>query len=178
VKSILGKGSIFSVTVPYVGRVPREYLTPVSSQPIDSPDLTGMTVLLVEDEHTIREEFSRKLMEWGCYVIEASSVEALIEKLPDLLGDSHPNLLISDYRLPGNKTGIQAVHAVRKLYCSLPAVIWSGEVTTAVIKDVADNGLQFLSKPIPKTELIRLLVLHSHNKPSMESQTNSAIFFN
>jgi CheY-like chemotaxis protein len=127
------------------------------------PDLNGMVVLLVDDDQDPRKALKERLIEWGCYVIDGDSAEDVVNKC--LAEDVRsPNFIVSDFRLPNGKTGIEAIALIRKkLGQSVPAAIWSAETSQAKLRDIAAAGLEMFAKPPEERPLIELLKKYSEN---------------
>lgn len=159
VQSELGRGSRFSVRVPIVGRIPPELLG-VNAVSGGDPDLTGMTVVVIDDDRALRLEISRRFIECGCYVILGESSGDVIGQLHKEELDSGPHFILSDYRLR-TENGIEAIAAVRAVTdLSVPAVLWSGDTSSEVLAKVAASGIKLLSKPVSDSTLLALLAQH------------------
>jgi two-component system, sensor histidine kinase len=159
VKSTPGRGSRFSVTVPFVGRIPPELLE-VQPADNDAPDLTNMVVVIIEDNSDLRVEISMRLIEHGCYVVAGESSDDVIEQLRIDTSASGPHVILSDYRLR-NEDGVAAIAAVRAAtHASLPAILWSGDTSSAVLKKISASGARLLSKPVSEQTLLSLLARH------------------
>jgi two-component system, sensor histidine kinase len=159
VDSAPGRGSRFSVTVPFAGRIPPD-LPEVQTGENDDPDLTNMVVVIIEDNSDLRIEISMRLIEHGCYVVAGESSSDVIEQLRTEALDSGPHVILSDYRLR-NEDGIAAIAAVRAVTdASLPAILWSGDTSSAVLKKVAVSGMKLLAKPVSEETLLTLLARH------------------
>ncbi|PMS31632.1 signal transduction histidine kinase [Trinickia symbiotica] len=167
VDSTPGRGSRFSVTVPFMGHIPPELLE-VQTVEYGDPDLTNMVVAIIEDNSDLRIEISMRLIEHGCYVVAGESSSDVIEQLRIEALASGPHFILSDYRLQ-NEDGIAAIAAVRAATdASIPAILWSGDTSSAVLKNVAVSGLRFLSKPVSERTLLSTLAKHKP-KTSTES---------
>jgi two-component system, sensor histidine kinase len=159
-----GLGSRFSVTVPFVGRIPPELLE-VQTVENGDPDLTNMVVALIEDNSDLRIEISMRLIERGCYVVAGESSSDVIEQLRIEALTSGPHFILSDYRLE-HEDGIAAIAAVRAATdTSIPAILWSGDTSSAVLKKVAVSGMKLLSKPVSEQTLLTLLARHKPKTP-------------
>ncbi|MBC8733216.1 hybrid sensor histidine kinase/response regulator [Paraburkholderia sp. UCT2] len=162
-----GRGSRFSVTVPFAGRIPPELLE-VQTVESGDLDLTSMVVVVIEDNSDLRIEISMRLIEHGCYVVAGESSSDVIEQLRIEALASGPHFILSDYRLK-NEDGIAAIVAVRAaIDASIPAILWSGDTSSAVLKKVAASGMRLLSKPVSEQTLLTLLAKHKP-KTSTES---------
>jgi two-component system, sensor histidine kinase len=159
VDSTPGRGSRFSVTVPFIGRIPPEMLEVQSGEDGDA-DLTNMVVAIIEDNQDLRAEISTRLIEHGCYVVAGESSCDVIEQLRSEALASGPHFILSDYRLK-NEDGVAAIAAVRAATdTSIPAILWSGDTSSAVLKKAADSGIKLLSKPVSEPTLVALLAKH------------------
>jgi signal transduction histidine kinase/CheY-like chemotaxis protein len=159
VDSTPGRGSRFSVTVPFIGRIPPEMLEVQSDENGDA-DLTNMVVAIIEDNQDLRAEISTRLIEHGCYVVAGESSCDVIEQLRSEALASGPHFILSDYRLK-NEDGVAAIAALRAATdASIPAILWSGDTSSAVLKKAADSGIKLLSKPVSEPTLVALLAKH------------------
>jgi len=118
----------------------------------------GLTVLVVDDEVQIRNATALLLEELGCRCLQA---EDLTHALP--LARAHrPDVLIADFRLRGQETGIDVIRALREHQPDLRAAIISGDIGPAQLQAIELAGLQLLHKPVRLETLLALL--HSSNK--------------
>ncbi len=167
VDSAPGLGSRFTVTVPFLQRIPQE-VTEVQTGENGDPDLTDMVVAIIEDNSDLRVEISMRLIEHGCYVVMGESSSDVIEQLRVGALAKGPHFILSDYRLKG-EDGIAAIAALRAATdASIPAILWSGDTSSAVLKKVAASGIKLLSKPVSEQALLTLLAKHKP-KTSTES---------
>ncbi|HEX8891786.1 MAG TPA: hybrid sensor histidine kinase/response regulator, partial [Terriglobales bacterium] len=159
VDSAPGLGSRFTVTVPFMQRIPQE-VTGVQTGENGDPDLTDMVVAIVEDNSDLRVEISMRLIEHGCYVVMGESSNNVIEQLRVEAPANGPHFILSDYRLK-DEDGIAAIAALRAATdASIPAILWSGDTSSAVLKKVAASGIKLLSKPVSERALLTLLAKH------------------
>jgi signal transduction histidine kinase/ActR/RegA family two-component response regulator len=121
-------------------------------------DLDNTSVLLIEDDVMVLDATQQLLESWGCNVICSKSAQ----EAEHLMFDPHniPDIIIADYRLPGNINGIQAISNVTaKLGYPVPAFIITGEADTSEVRKIADHGYRVLSKPVHPSKL-RALISH------------------
>ncbi len=101
-------------------------------------------VLLVEDDRGLRELLAEELTEAGIRAVEVDSAEAALDQLDRF----HPQLVISDLRLPG-RDGLDLLQEVRGLQQPPAFLIITafGTISQAVeaLKQGAD---EFLTKPL------------------------------
>ena len=68
--------------------------------------------------------------------------------------DSYPDLVIADYRLAGEELGTEVVARLRhELGWAVPALLISGDSSTATLEVLRASGLEFLLKPVLPEEL-------------------------
>lgn len=166
VESVQGEGSRFSLFLPIVSRIPQELLSHGTREG-GEPDLTGLTIALVEDESGPREALRERLVEWGCHVIDGESSKDVIGIMMDEEVFDQIGLVISDYRLREGETGVAAIAAIRAAAgASIPAAIWSAETAPMVLQEIAAEGLELLSKPPNEQLLLKLLIRHKPLNPA------------
>jgi len=69
-----------------------------------------------------------------------------------------PDLLLSDYNLPGQLNGIQSVQALRQaLTWKIPAIILTGDTRTDVIEAIAKHDIAIAIKPLESDQLMKLI---------------------
>jgi signal transduction histidine kinase len=161
VESTAQQGSVFHVTVPE-GAVD----TAVSlhtALPEISTDLSGMLVLVIDDEISIREGMNTLLGQWGCDLILASSEDEAVELLRR--GSVVPDVVIADYRLRENKTGVQAIRRVHaECGIAVPALIIAGDTAPDRLREVAASGFPMFHKPVAPAQLRAFL--HQSSLPN------------
>lgn len=145
-----GRGAAFCLHLP-LGRT--QHLNDWNSAPLTaSPGLPACTVLVIDDEASIREAMRSVLQGWGCRVLCADSVEQALARLTD--GAPRPDLLLSDYRLRERASGIDAIRAVRQaLGEEIPALLISGDTAPEVLRIASAFGCPLLHKPVPPAKL-------------------------
>jgi CheY-like chemotaxis protein len=112
-------------------------------------------VLLVEDHPGVLKATQLLLTLEGYTVVAALS---RAEALARIREDPNIDLLITDYHLSDDETGDEVIAAVRSaLKRELPAVLVTGDTSSAVRKLRDDPHLRFASKPINADELIAVM---------------------
>ena len=111
------------------------------------------TVLLVEDDDTVRALTRRVLDRQGYQVLEArNGVEALRIAEPEL---SRIHLVISDVVMP-ELGGRQLVERLREIRPELPVLLMSGYTDDAIVRHgITESGEPFLPKPFTTDALAR-----------------------
>ncbi|MBK1840275.1 response regulator [Azospirillum sp. YIM B02556] len=126
---------------------------------------SGLSILMVDDDHNIRENGTALLRSWGHRVIAASGAgEALVV----LRGPEPLDLLFSDIVMPPGMNGAELAREARRLRPDLPVLLASGFAAHAVVADdVAMGGYDLIAKPYEPAELRdRLSRLHPPAPPA------------
>ena len=152
-RSKVGKGTMFAIEVP-LGLEAQPY-THVLTAEIAVPDLlANRTIVVVDDEASVRLGMRSLLESWGCHCIAAPGAEEAIDEL----NNKKPDFIIADFRLRDNKNGIEAVRTLRAaLGDSIPAVVLSGDTAVERLREVSAAGLTMLHKPLKAVRLRALL---------------------
>jgi signal transduction histidine kinase/CheY-like chemotaxis protein len=158
VRSVPGKGSGFSIEVP----VTHESLVASHASgalpDIADTQFTG-AILLIEDENDVRRALDRLLRTKGFSVLSAASVKEALTLITER--GTRPDLVISDYNLPG-MNGIESIKAVREaLAWKVPAIVLTGDIRSHVINSIAAHDLSVVVKPVPADELLQLIKRHA-----------------
>jgi two-component system CheB/CheR fusion protein len=157
VRSELGKGSTFSLELPRGARKTEVHTrAPGGSHSPLAERQTLPHVLLVEDDAAVRNATRMLLAVEGFRVTTASS---LAEAVGQAAKHSDIQLLVTDYHLTNEETGVQVIAAVRRqLAADLKAVLITGDTSSAMRKIEHDGRLlRMTSKPIHADELLGLL---------------------
>jgi PAS domain S-box-containing protein len=111
----------------------------------------GETVMVVDDEETVRMLVVEVLQELGYSALEAGDGASGLEILRS---DKRIDLLVSDVGLPGGMNGRQLADAARALRPDLKVLFITGYAENAVINHGhLDPGMQIMTKPFPMEAL-------------------------
>lgn len=155
VRSRLGKGSCFSITLPSSDDAASIEIE--SSQPINTTPLQALTVVIIDDDKLARDGLNVLLNVWGCRVLPFSSEKECLSSLDET--DTCPDALIVDYRLRDNKTGAEAIKAICQYYnANIPALMITGDTAPTRIKEARKSNFPLLHKPVNASELKSFLL--------------------
>ncbi|MDD5057537.1 MAG: ATP-binding protein [Sideroxydans sp.] len=143
------RGSVFRLSLPIVSST----LPPAPSIAApSSSQLSGVRVLVIDDDEIVRAGMCYLLRNWGCECVGADSIgEALA-----LAKSYPPDMIISDYRLREQRTGVEAIAAVRtQLGINLPALLITGDTAPQRLREAAASGIPLLHKPVSPDQLYR-----------------------
>jgi CheY-like chemotaxis protein len=151
IASRVERGSVFRLRIPYGD--PVRVRASERSRAADALD--GCTVLVVEDEGEIRAAMTILLEGWNCRVVAASSGDE-VDGLLARLGGA-PDVVLSDYRLPGSENGLQLIARVRARFPGTGAIVISGDIGPEVLRETQQAGHHLLHKPLRPARLRALL---------------------
>lgn len=144
ITSTVGTGTTVSIYLPrYDGEVTHQEVTP--SVPEQHVAHRGATVLVVDDEPTVRMLVMDVLDDLGFSAIEAGDS---LTGLKLLQSDVPIDLLITDVGLPGGMNGRQLADASRLSRPHLPILFITGYAEISVLRnDQLDPGMSVMTKP-------------------------------
>ncbi|HET9325473.1 MAG TPA: ATP-binding protein [Candidatus Eisenbacteria bacterium] len=150
-----GLGATFRVILPYV-MAPSRFseddpaVTTKGWARGDMPRLSGIKVLVVDDEEDARELLRRLLEESDAQVLTASSAGEAMR----LLARESPQVLLSDVGMPGHD-GYQFIREVRASGSTIPAVALTAFARSEDRTKALLSGFQsHLAKPFEPAELL------------------------
>jgi signal transduction histidine kinase/CheY-like chemotaxis protein len=144
--SILGKGSCFSVAVPRVAARLEIGESPAPAHPCVDPSDRKL-VVVIDDDPLVLEAMGGLFRSWGYHLLVAGSDDEALIRLADC--DSPPDLIVSDYHLAGEKTGIEVIEGLRRaLSAKIPAFLVSGDTSPDLLRQARDSGYHLLHKPV------------------------------
>jgi PAS domain S-box-containing protein len=176
----LGMGAKVTVGIPALSAPNHSAGLSVDSTKLD-PDvdsnLTGVTILVVEDEPQNREMLSVILRDRGALVLTAENYDEAIQSLDGKL----PSLLLSDIGLPG-RDGYELVKEIRRreqqnAFPRLPAIALTAFGRAQDVDKAIESGFDaHLAKPLRAHELVTLIAdltrsSSSHDKNALVSLT-------
>jgi len=114
------------------------------------------TVLVIEDDPFVRSGIELLLSSEGMNVVAAANGQealALIVKK-----GVHPDVVLSDFNLPGRMNGVDSIQAVRKAVDEeIPAIVLTGDIRSEVLDAIALHDVRIATKPVNADQLLALL---------------------
>jgi len=108
------------------------------------------TILLIEDDTDVRKLLKEMLGSFGYDVIEAVDGKDGVEKF---LGSQNDiRLLLTDVMMP-RKNGKEAYDEIKKIRSDIKVIFISG-YSAAATRELLDEGLNYLAKPVSPRELL------------------------
>ncbi|HEX8555344.1 MAG TPA: PAS domain-containing protein [Sphingomonas sp.] len=150
--SEVGKGTTMCIYLPrHTGDDPDDAGPSEGEDALDAA--RGETILVVDDEPTIRHLIDEVLDELGYTVIGAADGAAGLKVLQS---GARIELLITDVGLPGGMNGRQVADAARSLRPGLKVLFITGYAENAAIGNGhLDPGMELLTKPFTLEDLAR-----------------------
>jgi signal transduction histidine kinase/ActR/RegA family two-component response regulator len=165
-----GRGATFTVTLPVAASVVTTSTTaatiaadPPPLEPM--PVLTGLRVLLVDDEPDTREVMASALEICGATVLSAASARDAL----DVLATQEVDLLLADIAMPG-QDGYELIREIRAMPSALSAIP-AAAVTAHARDDERERALaagfqMHLAKPVQPMALARAVAMLASEKGS------------
>ena len=154
INSALGRGSQFSVEVPLSAAIPASQHQRVARE-IDRVQLSGVTVLCIDNDLAILDGMETLLGGWGCRVFKAPDLAAAITVIAE--AKVSPDGLLVDYHLDDGN-GIAAIAELRRRFgADLTAILITADRSPHVREEARANSIQLLNKPIKPAALRALL---------------------
>jgi two-component system, cell cycle sensor histidine kinase and response regulator CckA len=148
VYSELGKGTTFKVYLPRVSAPAEPLGTP---EPVLVPAIGHETILLVEDEESVRALASKTLGARGYRVLEAADGGAALE----IARSQAVDLLLTDMVLPF-MGGSAIAAAIREIHPQAKVLFTSGYTDDVIVRrGLMEQGAAFLEKPFTPNVLAR-----------------------
>jgi two-component system CheB/CheR fusion protein len=158
VRSWPGKGSVFSIEVP----IPKAQAAPEPRPDarIDREPDAGLhrkgKVLVIEDDPEVRDLLVLLLRGEGHRVAIATEAAGALDFIAR--GGLRPDVILTDYNLPGGMTGLEVIAKIReRLHDPLPAIILTGDISTETLRQASAQDCIQLNKPVKLSDLARLI---------------------
>ncbi|MGD9710562.1 MAG: chemotaxis protein CheB [Thermomicrobiales bacterium] len=154
VRSVPGKGSIFTITVasPVCDPLSQPVETHEASS-TDEPVRNRYKIVVVEDDPDILALLEELLRGDGHIVKVACDAAAALKLVA--AGAIRPEILLTDYNLPGGMDGLELLKELRaRLSSGLPAIILTGDISSETLAKIAGEDCLQLNKPVKPKELV------------------------
>lgn len=152
VESEPGRGTVFRVSLPVIE--PGQEHTVELAEPVPVA-LRGRVVLVVENDPSMRRAYELLLRGRLGMVprIAGGTEEALAT-----MGEEPPDLILADYNLDNDDTGLHAIGALRDAARSvIPAIVITAQRDAEITRACANIGVPLMEKPIRSEELQALI---------------------
>lgn len=152
VYSECGKGTTFRIYLPLAEKM-KELSLPAAKCGIIALPQGIETILVAEDEESLRKLFSAVLQKSGYSVIEAENGEEAVARFAE--NKDSINLVILDAIMP-KKNGREAFEDIKKIMPDAKAIFISGYTADVIHeKGILEDGINFIMKPVAPEEFLR-----------------------
>jgi signal transduction histidine kinase len=150
------RGSVFRLSLPIANGVPVEDYSQSERKSLR----LNVRILVIDDDESVRTGMLHLLRDWGCECEAADSIEEALA-----LARAHaPDIVVSDYRLREQHSGLEAIAALRELLGNtLPALLITGDTLPERLLEAQASGLLLLHKPVSPSQLYRGIVTALEN---------------
>ncbi len=153
VRSMPGKGSMFSVRLPQCDPQ-RQEQAPAPDDP--PPAGTGRHILLIDDDEQVLLATTHLLTSWGHQVLSAANASEALR-----LCEAQPmriDTVICDYMLDPSMDGLELLLGLRARHLGpLPVCMVTGDMSAERIEQANRHGFTLLHKPVSAEALQRFL---------------------
>ncbi|MDQ2102273.1 hybrid sensor histidine kinase/response regulator [Azospirillum isscasi] len=174
VRSRLGQGSVFSVMVPLAASEARTDAALAPASTGRAEDRPARLILIVEDDPVQSAGMQLLLESWGHDVLVAVDGPSALEALRG--APRCPDVILSDFRLPGPLTGAETVtRAAEQEGRPIPGIILTGDTAPERIREAVAAGCRLLHKPVtPDVLRDALNALGAERMPFRQTQPSAA----
>ena len=130
--------------------------------------MSNETILIVDDEESVRKSLADVMRDEGYDVVTASSGKEGI----DLLNETQPALALLDIAMPG-MDGIEVLSKFRELRPDMPVIMVTGHGTIeTAVKTTKMGAYDFIEKP-PLLEHLNLVVKHGIEESRLREENET-----
>lgn len=157
VESTPGRGSRFSVLVPYgTARADAGALEMWGPESGTRGQRRALNVIVIDDHPDVLQGMAAILGKWGHRVVTASTATDAVVQL--IASDLQPDLIVSDYHLAAGAKGDQAIQEVQREFdSSPPGLIITSDPDPALRDQLQRRGMTVLAKPLNLGKLRAML---------------------
>lgn len=163
VRSELGKGSVFSITLPVAAASDQG----CRRQPEDRnamPDDMDLIVLIVENNSDVLFATAQKIESWGGSVLTAASTDEALEQVREI--GMAPDIILADYQLDDDDNGIKTILALREeTRIEVPAIMITASREDSLAEDSRHHNFTVLTKPVKLSRLRPLIDWKTRRPP-------------
>ena len=153
VRSTPGKGSVFALEAPLSSRAEAGENPEKTWNAGEAPEKRSVKVVLIEDDRLVGFSLKRLMEAEGFEVAHLSQGDQVMEKIKS--GELSPDILVSDYRLPGAHNGLEIIGQVREILARrIPAILLTGDTVTLQQLNLESGNCQLIYKPVDGDKLI------------------------
>jgi CheY-like chemotaxis protein len=147
VKSIPDSGTVFTISLPLI-----EAIQPIAEKSeIDLDIIKNATLLIVDDENSLRKPLAEILRSYGLTVIEAEDGKSALK----IFGKKEHkfDLVLTDMGMP-NMDGLELITRLRKIRRGIKTIVMTGYLDMKQTKTLEEQNISVISKPFETTALL------------------------
>jgi Na+/proline symporter/signal transduction histidine kinase len=148
-RSVVGRGSMFSITVPQVDQtmqqVPSETLRKVMHS---ETSLEGLRVLCLDNDPDILAGMQALLGRWQITLLTATTLDEAVQKMA-----LNPDVLLLDYHLHDRLDGLTGLDVLREHHPHVAGALLTANGSDALKKAAKERGYRVLTKPVKPASL-------------------------
>ncbi|MGE5172633.1 MAG: sigma-54-dependent transcriptional regulator [Betaproteobacteria bacterium] len=130
--------------------------------------MSGETILIVDDEESVRKSLADVMRDEGYEVVTAASGKQGI----DLLGEAQPSLVLLDIAMP-EMDGVETLRRFREIRPDMPVIMVTGHGTIeTAVKTTKMGAYDFMVKP-PELAHLTLVVKHGLEEFRLREENES-----
>lgn len=152
--SRLGRGTAFTLVMPDFGTEFATRQIGFSAVAADTTSLSGLNVLLIDDDQIILSAMERELTDRGCRIRACASSDDAEAALCDGL---RADVAIVDFNLGGDETGVDVLDRLERVRGPLPALILTGGTDAQTLSALVATGRPWMIKPADPEGVARQL---------------------
>ena len=152
--STLGKGTMFSVSVP-VCTTRRHVLAEPAGAELPLARLEDLLVLLVENDPEVRAGMMEILENWGTSPLEAVNLADARRHIAEL--GVPPDVILADYQLDHGETGLDLIRELRAEHGAIRAVLITANHSPDLAQAAEQDNVLLMTKPVSVRRLKRVL---------------------
>ncbi|MEM6654074.1 MAG: PAS-domain containing protein, partial [Pseudomonadota bacterium] len=167
VRSRIGRGSVFSVRLPRVASAVRAIRrSGRGAQVSNDQDLSGLTILCIDDERIILEGMRALLERWHCTVHIAQKVQDARAVLEAQMVD----VVFADFQLKEDGTGLDLLIELKSTRPELQSALLTAQAVQGVADKAAAHGITLMRKPADPGEIRQFLIERLEAKPAYAAE--------
>jgi two-component system, sensor histidine kinase len=156
VRSLLGRGSCFTVRLPGTVYRRMERITPTT----DLHTKTHRHVLILDDDPQVRQSMSVLFESHGYIPIACATIDAMLAQMRGSPQDYAAAII--DYRLQDGFTGIEAARRIRaRLGDVVPITLITGDTSPERLRELKESGFPVEHKPLDPEKLLKTIKLNA-----------------
>lgn len=149
VQSHPGEGSRFTLRIP--SGDPARLI--IEDDEDELLDIDGHHVLILDNDVAVLDGMRSAIEDWGCTVTAISSLDDGLRSL-QTGNNTSPDLLLCDYHLSPEVTGVVAIRSLRQaIDIQVPAIIITGDSSAELLLAIDHQPMTLLHKPVPPLTL-------------------------